>query len=58
MYCPKHPRQKMTLLLNNYVCDICDPPSDYKNASLERKEDDFLIQEEVNKILRDLLGGP
>jgi len=25
-YCDDHPFQKMTLLLNTYVCDICDPP--------------------------------
>lgn len=24
--CPKHPGQKMTLLLVSYVCDLCDPP--------------------------------
>ncbi len=26
MYCLKHPKEKMTLLLDRYVCDICDPP--------------------------------
>lgn len=25
-YCPKHPYEKMSLLLVSYVCDICDPP--------------------------------
>ena len=23
-YCPKHPKQKMTLLLYTYACDECD----------------------------------
>src|SRR5438105_1702362 len=25
-YCPKHPQERMTLLLNDYICDICSPP--------------------------------
>lgn len=33
-YCDDHPFQKMTLLLNRYVCDICDPPL---NLYLERE---------------------
>ena len=24
-YCPKHKYQKMTLLFNGYICDICNP---------------------------------
>lgn len=28
-YCSKHPKEKMTLLLNQYVCDICDPPGGF-----------------------------
>jgi len=32
MNCPKHPKEKMTLLLFSYVCDICDPPKGAKPA--------------------------
>lgn len=26
MFCPRHPKQRMVLLLTSYVCDLCDPP--------------------------------
>lgn len=26
-YCDKHSGEKMTLLFNSYVCDVCSPPS-------------------------------
>lgn len=26
-FCLKHPSQKLTLLFNSYVCDICNPPN-------------------------------
>lgn len=41
-YCNKHPQEKMTLLLNNYVCDICDGKKK-SNAPL-------LIKDLLNKI--------
>lgn len=26
MNCPKHPREKMTLLFTGWICDACEPP--------------------------------
>jgi hypothetical protein len=47
-YCPKHPHQKMTLLLNNHVCDICNPPNGEKEQTkkpIDITEADLLAEE-------------
>ena len=39
-FCPKHPRQKMTVLFSSVVCDVCEPPKRNKEVSFEFRYSD------------------
>lgn len=53
MNCPKHPNEKMTLLLHSYVCDICDPPKSAKKqeeVKISSTEEHTVINVQVDDI--------
>lgn len=57
MNCPKHPDQKMTLLLVSYVCDICHPPRPIYEAKEQKEIISIKLTEEAKTILEDEYFG-